>query len=241
MYPYSGGNTLWKSRTKPASEFWERDNVSDNESDDDDDDAIKSAAEEQIVRTRSGYIGGDVIRGLFQVMADNGGIAGGRLLHYTADLVCSGGFPIWEKFLYDYALEHIGIASPRVFVYLAKRLAELGAFTRSLPDEDMWRHQAFQKRIAEIVLVLKDCPRRGKSKIPRIDAATHRNQQWLNNLVKSTESSAVHKVWRPLQIWMLCVLQVMKLLQQLAMVLPKKHSTGFAGSLKRKLHLKKNS
>lgn len=194
MYPYGDKNTVWKSRTKPASEFWE--NEYSDESDEDDIIAIANQSKEEIIRTRNGYIVSDVIRGLYQVMADNGAIAGGRLLHYTADLICSGGFPLWEKFLYDYSLEHIGIASPRIFVYLSKRLGELGAFSRSLPDEEMWRQGLYQKRVAEIALVLKDCPRRGKPKIPKIDAATHRNQQWLHNLVKVSESSAVRKVWR---------------------------------------------
>ena len=195
MYPYSGGNTSWVSRTKPAHEFWEND-YSDESDEDDIIGQLTKAKNEEIIRTRNGYIVSDVIRGLYQVMADNGAIAGGRLLHYTADLICSGGFPLWEKFLYDYSLEHIGIASPRVFVYLSKRLGELGAFSRSLPDEEMWRQGLYQKRVAEIALVLKDCPRRGKPKIPKIDAATHRNQQWIHNLVKAPESTAVRKVWR---------------------------------------------
>jgi hypothetical protein len=183
----------WKSQTKPAHEFWEQ------ESDDEPDDiisALTATQKEEIVRTRSGYIAADVVRGLYQVMTDNGAIAGGRLLHYTADLVCSGGFQIWERFLYDFALEHIGIASPRIFIYLSKRLADLGAYSRSLPDEDMWRMAAYQKKVAEIALVMKDCPRRGKPKIPRIDAATHRNSAWLQGFVKSTASKAVAKVWK---------------------------------------------
>lgn len=193
MFPYNGGGDTWKVKTRPAHEFWERD----EESEDERDEQTVVASVDTTARTRYGYIGADVIRGLYQVMTDNGAVAGGRLLHYTADLVCSGGFPIWEKFLYDCALEHIGIASPRIFVYLAKRLAELGAFTRSIPDEDMWKEQGFQKRVAEIALILKDCPRRGKPKIPRIEPATHRNPQWLNSLVKSKESPAVRKVWQP--------------------------------------------
>ncbi len=197
MYPYYGENTAWRARTKPAHEFWDKDDSSDDESDNDIISQLTDAAGAEPVRTRMGYIGADVIRGLYQTMTDNGAVAGGRLLHYTADIVCSGGFAIWEKFLYDYALEHIGIASPRVFVYLSKRLNELGAFSRSMADEDMWRQQGYQKRVAEIVLVLKDCPRRGKPKIPRIDVATHRNQQWINNLVRSPEATAVTKVWQP--------------------------------------------
>ena len=84
-----------------------------------------AAAQEQEPVTRKGYALRDVARSFFQVLGEANSMASGKLLHYTADLICSGGFGLWVTLCWGYAFEHIGLASPRIFVYLKKKLGEL--------------------------------------------------------------------------------------------------------------------
>ena len=68
--------------------------------------------------SRSGYEVRDVVRAFLQALGEAGAISSGKLLHYTADMISSGGLLLFERLCYDYAFDHIGIASPRIFYYL---------------------------------------------------------------------------------------------------------------------------
>jgi hypothetical protein len=78
--------------------------------------------EDSEYKTRKGYYLKDLARSFVQALGETGSAAAsGRLLHYTADFICSGGFPLWQRLCWDYAFDHIGIASPRIFYYLNRR------------------------------------------------------------------------------------------------------------------------
>jgi len=71
--------------------------------------------------SRSGYEVKDIVRSFLQTMGEPGAIASGKLLHYTADMISSGGLLLFERLCYEYAFDHIGIASPRIFYYLQNK------------------------------------------------------------------------------------------------------------------------
>ena len=59
--------------------------------------------------SRSGYEVRDIVRSFLQALNEAGAIASGKLLHYTADMICSGGLLLFEKLCFEYAFDHIGI------------------------------------------------------------------------------------------------------------------------------------
>ena len=146
--------------------------------------------------SRSGYEVRDVVRSFLQALGEAGAISSGKLLHYTADMIASGGLLLFERLCYDYAFDHIGIASPRIFYYLAIKFKdlrekasrlELAAFC-ALPD--------VHAVTAEIVLILQGCPKKTKPKYPPIPPETHENEDWLRSVLRTTDRSAVRKVYQ---------------------------------------------
>jgi hypothetical protein len=149
----------------------------------------------QNLRTRMGYLASDCLKAMETALGDLSTASMGRVLHFTADVVCSGGFALWQRFCYEYAIDHIGLASIRIFYYLRARFRDLEAEFNRLPDEDFYRSGIIQRRIAEIMLVLQKSPRRGKAKMPTVTAETHRNQNWLLGAKRAPESAVVRRIF----------------------------------------------
>lgn len=149
----------------------------------------------QNLRTRMGYLASDCLKSMETSLGDMSTTAMGRVLHFTADVVCSGGFALWQRFCYEYALDHIGLASIRIFYYLRARMRDLETEFNRLPDEDFYVSQQIQRRIAEIMIVLQGSPRRGKVKLPTVSPTTHKNPQWLQNAKRAPEIAAVRRIF----------------------------------------------
>lgn len=149
----------------------------------------------QNLRTRMGYLASDCLKSMETSLGDMNTTALGRILHFTADVVCSGGFTLWQRFCYEYALDHIGLASIRIFYYLRARMNNLETEFNRLPDEDFYISPQIQRRIAEIMIVLQGSPRRGKVKLPAVPPTTHKNAQWLQNSKRAPEVAAVRRIF----------------------------------------------
>ena len=144
--------------------------------------------------SRKGYCVRDLARNFLQVLGETGPVASGKLLHYTADMIASGGLDLWQKLCWDYAFEHIGVASPRVFVYLRRKFVELNELHARLPFSEFVARPEVQQGSVEAVLVLQGCPKRQKTKLPMVPPDTHKDE-WLHGLPKVQEREAVLKVW----------------------------------------------
>ncbi len=152
--------------------------------------------EDLTIRTRSGYAVADAVQSFKVALEQSGAAAAGKSLHYTADLICSGCFQLWQKILYEYAIDHIGLASPRIFWFLRRRFTDLETAWAKLPAEQFYRSVDYQKAIVECVLVLRACPRRPLFKMPRVAAESH-NEEWVRSATLSAPSSApVGRVFR---------------------------------------------
>lgn len=147
-------------------------------------------------RTRSGYLPQECFKSLESSLLESGTIATGRSLHFSADLVCSGGLSVFLQLLWHFAIRHIGIASPRIFVYLRKRIHELNDMMKKYADDDLIYMPDFQTRITELIFVLRDCPRRGRIVPPKVGNETHR-EGYLQSVASAPESMVVRKVFRP--------------------------------------------
>ena len=147
-------------------------------------------------RTRCGYIPSELIKAFEKVLTESGTVATGKALHYATDLVCSGAFSILIPAIWNHAIIHVGLASPRIIVYLKKRIAEIEDMIRRLPDETLYSTEEFQIRLGELVLVLRDAPTRSVVPWPKVGTETHA-EGWLKMAASATESAAVRKVWRP--------------------------------------------
>jgi hypothetical protein len=145
--------------------------------------------------SRKGYTLKDLARNFIQVLGETGPEASGKLLHYTADFICSGGIEIWQRLCWDYAFEHIGIASPRIFVYLKQKMVMLLEMASKLPQHAFMKNPDVQKATAEIVLVLQTCPKKTKAKLPVVPYDTHMSEDWLLRVANSTERAVVKKVF----------------------------------------------
>ena len=73
------------------------------------------------IRSRRGYLLKDLAKSFIQCLGESGPISTGKIIHYTADMITSGGLELWEKLCWDYAYDHIGVASPRIFHFLHKK------------------------------------------------------------------------------------------------------------------------
>jgi hypothetical protein len=151
---------------------------------------------QDVIKSRAGYAVPDLLKSLDTNLATTGVIATGKLLHYTADLICSGGIDLWQRLCWEHVIDHVGLASPRIFVYLKRRFAELDTPAKLLPTEEFYRHIEVQKRIAEVVLVIQSCPRKTKVKIPQVPPETHKNDLWQRSAFQAPPSAAVARVWK---------------------------------------------
>jgi len=150
----------------------------------------------QEITSRRGYLLKDLARSFVQNLGDAGPMASGKLLHYTADMITSGGLLLWEKLCWEYAYEHIGVASPRIFHYLARKFRELKEKSVKLAFESFCSIPEIQQQMAEIVLILQGCPKKSKPKWPSVPTDTHDNDNWLRSVLRTTDKVAVKKVWQ---------------------------------------------
>lgn len=153
------------------------------------------AKEEPILLTRSGYEVSEAFHSYGQALTESGATAIGKALHFGADLVCSEGFDIWMKVGWDYAIFHVGLASPRIFVYLRKRFSELERLVKKMPSELLYQNEEFQTRVSEIILIIHGCPRRPPIKWPIVSPETHQ-EEWIRNAKEAPDVGAVNRVWK---------------------------------------------
>lgn len=146
--------------------------------------------------TRKGYLLKDLVKNFQQVLGEAGPIAIGKLMHYTSDLIGSSGFELWKKLCWDYAYDHIGTASPRIFYYLRKKFSELGEKNAKLNLDQFCRNQEVQETVMECVLILQMCPKKTKVKYPAVQQETHGNDNWLRSVLRTTDKAAVRAVWQ---------------------------------------------
>jgi hypothetical protein len=152
--------------------------------------------EDITIRTRSGYPVADVVRSFRVALEQSGATAAGKSLHYTSDLVCSGCFELWQKILWEYCLDHIGIGSPRIFWFLKQRFTDLEAAWARLPAEAFYKTVEYQKTMAEILLIVRSQPRRPGLKMPKVPPETH-HEEWVRGATREAPASAaVGRVFR---------------------------------------------
>jgi hypothetical protein len=152
------------------------------------------AEEDPRPRTRVGYLVPEAYSCYETALGEAGAAASGKALHFAADLVCSGGLDIWIRGAYSYAMQHIGLANPRIFVYLRQRIAELDKRGAHLGVEAFYAHPEVQAAIAEVVLVIQLCPKKSKIVWPKVDPSTKR-PGWLRGVAGSPEARATRAVW----------------------------------------------
>ena len=148
------------------------------------------------VRTRCGYLPNEALRSFEKTLGQSGPVATGRALHFAADVVCSGGLESLLRSLWEYAVCHVGLASPRVFVYLKRRTEEIMDMTKHLPDEQAYALEEFEVRVGELVLVLREAPARTAISWPKVGPETH-TESWIRTVGSAPETAALRKVWRP--------------------------------------------
>lgn len=151
---------------------------------------------EREITSRRGYLLKDLARSFTQNLGDAGSIASGKLLHFTADMITSGGLLLWEKLCWEYAYDHIGVASPRIFHYLIRKFKDIKDKSAKLAFDAFCRSPEVQRQAAEIVIILQGCPKRSKTKMPSVPIVTHENENWLRSVLRTTDKAAVRKVWQ---------------------------------------------
>jgi hypothetical protein len=149
-----------------------------------------------VVYTRFGYEARDCVKALQDVLSQTGASATGKALHYSADLLCSGGFEIWIRLMWQFVFQHVHLTSLRIFVYLQQRTKDLEDYVKDLDQEEVYRNPEFQQRAAEVVLIIQTLPRNSKIVWPKVPEETH-DQIWLHTVPNPKESEAVRKVWSP--------------------------------------------
>jgi hypothetical protein len=152
--------------------------------------------QENEITSRRGYQLKDLAKSFLQCLSETGPVASGKLLHYTADMVTSGGLQLWQKLCVDYAFEHIGVASPRIFHYIFRKFREINELSAKIPFEAFCHKKDIQEQLAEIVLILQGCPKKTKTKIPSVPPDTHENETWLRSVLRTTDKLAVRKVYQ---------------------------------------------
>jgi len=152
---------------------------------------------EQPCRTRCGYPPNEVLQTLEKTLGDAGSPATAKALHFAADIVCSGGLEALLRTLWNYALVHVGIASPRIFVYMTQRVKEIEGILKTLPDQMAYSDETFQIRVGEIVLVLREAPTRTLLPWPKVGQETH-TESWLRAIATDpvTETALLRNTWR---------------------------------------------
>jgi len=147
------------------------------------------------LRTRCGYVPSECIQSFEKNLMDNGGVALGKAIHFGIDLVVSGGLHSFFKIIWNYALNHINIASVRVFMYLKKRMTEIDELVRIYPDETLYNNLDFQQKIGEIILILHDAPKFPKLVWPKVGSETH-DDTWIRSIAPTTDTEIVSRVWK---------------------------------------------
>lgn len=152
--------------------------------------------QEQEIISRKGYKLKDLAKTFLQTLNETGPIASGKLIHLVSDMVCSGGLTLWQKLCWDHCFDHVGVASPRIFHYIFRKFRELNELSAKVPFEQFCKKKEIQEQLAEIVLILQDCPKKTKPKIPSIPPDTHQNENWLRSVLRTTDKLAVRKVYQ---------------------------------------------
>ena len=145
-------------------------------------------------RTRCGYLVPEAYSCYESALGETGAVASGKALHFAADLVSSGGLDIWIRGAYSYAIQHISLANPRIFVYLKQRFSELDKKVAQLPQEAFYSNPDVQSTISETVLILQLCPKRSKIVWPKVDINTKR-PGWLRGVAGAPETRVTRLVW----------------------------------------------
>ena len=148
------------------------------------------------LRTRCGYVPSECIQSFEKNLMDSGGVAVGKALHFGVDLVLSGGLHSFFKILWNYSLNHINIASVRVFMYLKKRMTEIDDLVKIYPDETLYNNLDFQQKIGEMILILHDAPKFPKLTWPKVGTETH-DDIWIKSIAPVSDTEIVNKVWKP--------------------------------------------
>ena len=146
--------------------------------------------------SRKGYLLRDLSRNFIQVLGEAGPVATGKLMHFCSDLICSAGFDLWKKLCWDYAYDHIGTASPRIFYYLRKKFGELTEKSVKLNLDQFCRSSEVQETVMEIVLIIQLCPKKSRVKYPTVPPETIGNTDWLRGVLRTTDKACVRKVYQ---------------------------------------------
>jgi hypothetical protein len=154
----------------------------------------KKKIERPVVRTRFGYDARDCVKNLQDVLSQTGPTATGKALHYSADLVCSGGYEIWIRLIWSSVFQNVHLTSLRIFVFLLAKTKVLDESIKSLDMEALYKDPEFQHKIAELVLVVQTLPRKGKLTWPKVPDETH-GPAWFQTVPHAREADAVLKVW----------------------------------------------
>lgn len=147
-------------------------------------------------RTRSGYLVPEAYSCYEKALGETGASASGKAIHFAADLICSGGLDIWIRGAYSYAVQHVNLANPRIFVYLKEKITGLDNKSEKLPQESFYAHPDVQAAITETVLVLQLCPKRAKIVWPKIEENT-KAAGWLRGVAGSPETRVTRATWSP--------------------------------------------
>jgi len=158
-------------------------------------DKAEKEKQKEVLLTRSGYEVSEAFHAYQTAISETGITAIGKSLHFAADLVCSGAIDLWMKVAWDYAIFHVSLASPRVFVYLKKRFSELQSLMKKFPNEQLYKDEEFQTRIGEVIFVLNGCPRRSCIKWPAVGVETHADE-WLLAVRQAPDVAAVSRTWK---------------------------------------------
>ena len=110
-------------------------------------------------------------------------------------MVTSGGLQLWQKLCWDYAYDHIGVASPRIFHFLFRKFKELNEIFIKVTFDAFCKRKDVQETVTELVLILQDCPKKTKPKMPSVASDTHENETWLRSVLRTTDKKAVRTVY----------------------------------------------
>jgi hypothetical protein len=157
-------------------------------------DHIVEIKEDTRPRTRCGYLVPEAYSCYEKALGEVGASASGKAIHFAADIVCSGGLDIWIRGAYTYAIQHINLANPRIFVYLAQKITAIDAKAERLPQESFYSHPDVQSNIVETVLVLQLCPKRTRIAWPKVEENT-KKAGWLRGVAGSPETKATRLTW----------------------------------------------
>lgn len=152
---------------------------------------------DQPARTRCGYQPNEALRSLQKTLSETGSTSTARAIHLAADIVCSGGLTALFRTIWEYALTHVGLASPRIFVYLSQRIKEVEAMLKTMPDEMAYSNETFQIRIGEMIIVLRDAPTHTILPWPKVGQETH-TESWIRAVAIDplTETAVLKRVWQ---------------------------------------------